>query len=39
VSSELAASKLVDMERAKNDLLEHQAVCALARPAGRAMAA
>jgi hypothetical protein len=38
VSTELAASRFVDMERAKNDLLEHQAVC---RPvsSGKAMAA
>ena len=40
VSTELAASKLVDSERAKNDLAEHEAVCeAASRPAGRAMAA
>ncbi|MBZ5683335.1 MAG: hypothetical protein LAO24_24915 [Acidobacteriia bacterium] len=31
VSTELAAKKLVDMERAKNDLEEHQLVCVPAR--------
>jgi len=39
ISTDLAASRLVDMERAKNDLVEHQAVCAPAAKASRAMAA
>lgn len=30
VSTELAAKKKVDMERARNDLEEHQLICALA---------
>jgi len=37
VSTELAAKKNVDMERARNDLKEHQLVCASAaevRPSG-----
>jgi hypothetical protein len=29
ISTELAASKKVDMERAKSDLEEHQLVCAI----------
>ena len=33
VSTELAAKKKVDMERARNDLDEHQLICPLA-PAG-----
>ncbi len=33
VSTELAASKNVDMERAKSDLEEHQLVCASAADA------
>lgn len=35
VSTELAAQKNVDMERAKNDLEEHQLVCASAARAGQ----
>ena len=30
VSTELAAQKQVDMERARNDLEEHQLICSLA---------
>jgi hypothetical protein len=36
VSTELAASRLVDMERAKNDLVEHQGVCEAALPVAEA---
>ena len=35
VSTEIAASKHVAMERAKNDLYEHQLDCVSARSAGR----
>jgi hypothetical protein len=38
VSTELAASRLVDLERAKNDLTEHQSVCGVVN-SGRAAAA
>jgi hypothetical protein len=31
ISTEFAAKQQVDMERARNDLEEHQLVCALAR--------
>jgi hypothetical protein len=31
VSTELAAKKNVDMERARNDLEEHQTICASAK--------
>jgi len=34
VSTELAASKNVDMERAKSDLEEHRLVCGFARLGG-----
>jgi hypothetical protein len=36
VSSDLAASRLVDLERAKNDLAEHQDVCRRATQAAAA---
>jgi hypothetical protein len=32
ISTEFAASKNVDMERAKSDLEEHRLVCSFARP-------
>lgn len=35
VSTELAARKKVDMERARNDLEEHQLICALAPRLGK----